>query len=231
MKLLIYVTGLALGALATTAGAQNIAPGTYVYQGGNGSLLVKANRTFVISTVGGNGHICDVEGTLVGNSGKSTENRCVLTLKPIAENWHLDTNGDQSCREYCGARAGFDGLYIKPDAACTSSAIANSRRIFKSNYDHKEFSLAVQILAPVLSQCTQVLNRFDENWIRNDVALAQLRGGDAAACLNTLAPLVEIATMSDDDIRGLPEPTYISNYLDIAKAVRTNLRLCRKSGQ
>ena len=230
MKFRTLLVGLAIGAWGAMAAAQNIAPGTYVYQGGSGSLVVKANRSFTISTFGGNGHICDVEGTLVGNGSKSTDKQCVLTFRPVGANWNLDTNSDQSCREYCGARAGFEGLYIKPEPACTSQAIANSRTAFKSKYDQKDFRLAVQILAPVLNQCATVLNRFEAYRIRNDLALAQLRSGDKAACLTTLAPLVEIASMSDEDIRDLPEPTYVPNYLDIAKAARTNLRLCKGSG-
>ena len=225
------ILGLTLGALGTIAGARTIAPGNYVYEGGWGSLNIEKSGRFVISTFGGNGHICDLDGTHVGRSSTMIDNKCVLTFRPIGSNLQLNTNGDQSCRQYCGARAGFEGLYIKPEPTCTSSAIANSRREFKNKYDQKKFGIAVQTLAPVLSQCTKVLNRFEENWIRNDLALAQLRSGDKAACLDTLKPLVEIAAMTDDDIRGIPEPTYAPNYLDIAKAVRTNLKLCKSANK
>ena len=166
---LVQTTSLALAALvavSTPVAAQGIASGSYVYHGGNGSLSIKSDHSFAITTVGGNAHVCDLEGTLVGNRGKATDSTCELIFKPVGSNLQLDTNGDASCREFCGARAGFDGLYIKPTPACTPNAIAVTREAFKSKYDSKDYASATHTLAPVLSQCTQVLNRFDEHWIR-----------------------------------------------------------------
>lgn len=223
------LTVAALVAVSTPVAAQAIASGNYVYHGGNGSLSIKTDHSFAIATVGGNAHVCDLEGTIVGNRGKATDSACVLIFKPVGSNLQLVTNGDASCREFCGARAGFDGLYIKPTPACTANAIAATRKAFKSKYDGKDYASAAQTLAPVLSQCAQALNRFDENWIRNDLALAQLRSGDKAACLQTLEPLVEMASMSNEEIRETLEPAFVDALVSIAKATRTNLKLC-KSG-
>lgn len=218
----------AWASMGAVALAQTIAPGSYVYEGGNGTLMIKSDQTFSISTFGGNAHMCELEGTIRGNRGAVADSKCGVTLKPAGANWQLDTT-DDSCRDFCGARAGFQGLYIKPSAACTYSAVAKSRKVFKSQYDQKDYTAAIQTLAPVLTQCAQVVNRFEEHWIRNDVALAQFKAGDKAGCLATLAPLAELASRTDADIRDTGEPTYVENYLKLAKAVRTNLRLCKST--
>jgi hypothetical protein len=95
-----------------------------------------------------------------------------------------------------------------------------------SNMTKKNFSDAVQTLSLTLTECVRVLNRFSEWDIRNDLALAQLRSGDAAACLKTLQPLHDLGSMSDEDVRGIPEPAFVDVYLRIARATRTNFRLC-----
>jgi hypothetical protein len=227
MNIKNWIFSIVLAALGSMATAQKIAPGNYVYEGGNGSLNIGADKAFSIDTVGGNGHICGLEGVMSGREGRMTDSKCIVKFKSSGKNLQLSTNEDESCRQYCGARAGFDGLYIMPSSACTPSAIEATRKSFLQKYSQKQFVIAVQKLAPLLIQCKQVINWGDEQWIRNDLALAQFRSGDKAACLKTLSPLNEIAAMTDEEIRGVPEPAYVEHYLDIAKATRTNLRLCK----
>ncbi|NBX20583.1 MAG: hypothetical protein EBR58_04035 [Betaproteobacteria bacterium] len=75
-------------------------------------------------------------------------------------------------------------------------------------------------------ECADVLHHFDKAFIRNDLALAQLRSGDAAGCLVTLQSLKALGSMSDEEVREIPEPTFVDIYLRIARATRTNLSLC-----
>ena len=82
-------------------------------------------------------------------------------------------------------------------------------------------------LAPLLSQCQRTLDWLSEPWLRNDLALAQLRAGDAAACRATLAPLAADAARSDEAIRNDYPPSDADAYLSVLKATRTNLKLCR----
>jgi hypothetical protein len=117
-------------------------------------------------------------------------------------------------------------MYFKPSPACTSKGMTASRKKFKLLYDKKEYSSAVQVLSSVLVNCAPVLNRFDQGFVRNDLALAQLQSGDPAACLQTLQPLQDLGSMRDEEVRETSEPTYVDVYLRLARATRTNLRLC-----
>jgi hypothetical protein len=72
-----------------------------------------------------------------------------------------------------------------------------------------------------------VLTGVTKGWIRNDLALAQLRSGDAAACRQTLAPLAEEAGRTDEQLRENYPPVDADVVLPMLKAARTNLRLCR----
>jgi hypothetical protein len=153
----------------------------------------------------------------------------VLSFKSDGRNVLVSDNQADVCRKFCGARAGFTGLYILPTAGCTAKGIAAGRTQFKRKYDKKIFPEAISILSTMLNDCKRVLHRFEMDWIRNDLALAQLKNGDKAACLKTLSPLVELANYSDAEIRAFPEPTYVDSYLSIAKATRTNLKLCKSA--
>ena len=73
-------------------------------------------------------------------------------------------------------RAGLDGLYLKPAAAgCEPAQLRRQRALFKQQYDRKDYAGAVATLAPLLSQCQRTLDWLGEPWLRNDLALAQLR--------------------------------------------------------
>lgn len=124
-------------------------------------------------------------------------------------------------------RASFSGTYIKPAPACTDKAVANSRRTFKRQYDAKDYAAAQTTLAPVLGGCDRTIDWITKGWIRNDLALAQMRGGDRAACLKTLQPLIEDAAMTDDEIKSSYPPSDAEIFLPVVRAARTNLKLCR----
>jgi hypothetical protein len=206
--------------------AQNVPAGRYVFQGGNGELSIQANGRFHIDTVGGNAHICIVEGVMKGANGLPPDSACVVTFALEGNNIRVTDNGHQECRDACGARAGYTGIYFKPRPACLPKAIAATRKSFKSLYDKQDFALAVQTLSPLLGECAPVLTYFDQGFLRNDSATAQLRNGDATACRQTLQPLQELGSMSDEDVRELPEPAYEDIYLRLARATRTNLKFC-----
>ncbi|BDT73014.1 hypothetical protein os4_25600 [Comamonadaceae bacterium OS-4] len=221
-----WLTALAFISLSLTVQAQIIPPGSYVYKGGNGELNIQANGNFTIDTVGGNAHTCSIEGVIKSKRARLPDSECVVTFTPEDNNIHVTNNEHESCRYSCGVRAGYTGLYIRPSPICTVKGMEVARKKFKQQYGKKEFSAAAQTLLPLLTDCATVLNRFSEWDVRNDLALAQLRGGDAAACLKTLQPLQDLGQMSDENVRGIPEPTFVDIYLRIAHATRTNLKLC-----
>lgn len=221
-----WLTALTLISVGLAAQAQKTPTGSYVYEGGNGELRIQTNGSFTIDTVGGNGHICYLEGEIKGKRARLPDGECVVTFTLEGNNIRVTDNEHKDCRDSCGARAGYTGLYIHPSPACTFKGMTITRRKFKTQYDRKEFSTAVQTLSPVLTDCAAVLNRFREGDLRNDLALAQLHSGDAAACLNTLQPLQDLGSMSDEEVRETSVPFDVDLNIQLARKTRTNLKLC-----
>lgn len=133
---------------------------------------------------------------------------------------------DEACRYYCGARAGFEGEYVRPAPACQPASIAKTRAEFKRLYDRKAYSEAVAVLEPVLKNCSKTMYWLDIGWVRNDLALTHAKLGHREICRQLLQPLAEDAAQTDDQIRENYPPSDAENYLPIVKATRTNLKLC-----
>lgn len=216
--------------LATgAAGAQTANPpaGDYIFERGSGALRVKADGHFDITTIGANAHTCALDGTIVRGKAKIDDTACVVSFAVSADKVQVSTNGVDQCRESCGARATFEGTYTRPTPGCTDKAVAGARKSFKRQYDAKDYAAARTTLTPVLADCAPTLDWITTGWIRNDLALAQLRAGDRAACLQTLQPLAEDAALSDDGIKENYPPADAEIYLPVVRATRTNLKLCR----
>ena len=216
--------------LATgAAGAQTGNPpaGDYIFERGSGALRVKADGHFDITTIGANAHTCALDGTIVRGKAKIDDTACVVSFAVSADKVQVSTNGVDQCRESCGARATFEGTYTRPTPGCTDKAVAGARKSFKRQYDAKDYAAARTTLTPVLADCAPTLDWITTGWIRNDLALAQLRAGDRAACLQTLQPLAEDAALSDDGIKENYPPADAEIYLPVVRATRTNLKLCR----
>ncbi|MFO1128096.1 MAG: hypothetical protein U1E66_06665 [Rhodospirillales bacterium] len=226
-----------LWALSAPAPAQTPKPqtppaGEYVTEKGWGTLQVTSAAgkptTFSLASIGGNMHSCQLEGDIV--DGKASleadeDQRCIVEFVPGADG--IQVGGNDPCRYYCGARAGFEGLYLKVPEGCGGSAQQAARDTFKRLYDRKAYADARAALEPVLSRCGRILGWLDEGWIRNDLALVQHKLGDDRGCRATLAPLAADAAKSDDDIEGAYPPSDAEAYLPIVKATRFNLRLCQ----
>jgi hypothetical protein len=202
-------------------------PGEYIYEGGNGTLTVKSGNRFGIETVGANGHSCTLDGTIAQGKAKLADSTCVVSFSTAADKIVVGTNGSEQCLDNCGARAGFKGNYFKPSPACTTKAVAASRKTFKRQYDAKDYAAAQSTLAPVLAECDATLYWIDKDWMRNDLALAQFKLGDRAACLKTLQPLREDAAKTDSDLKDEYPPVEAEIYGPVVRAARTNLKLCR----
>ena len=79
----------------------------------------------------------------------------------------------------------------------------------------------------LLMMSPHMLELNDQAWIRNDLALTQLRLGDAAACRKTLEPLAQDASKSDASIREDYPGFEADAQIRLARATRTNLKLCQ----
>lgn len=221
---------LLLGAAQTSAQpSQATTPpaGDYIYEHGSGQLRVKADGHFDITTIGANAHTCALDGAIVRGKAKIDDTPCVVNFAVNADKVQVTTNGADQCRDSCGARASFEGTYTRPTPGCTDKAVATSRKTFKRQYDARDYTAAQATLAPVLSDCDGTLDWITKGWIRNDLALTQFKLNDRAACLKTLQPLAEDAALTDDGVKEKYPPADAEIFLPVARATRTNLKLCR----
>jgi hypothetical protein len=200
-------------------------PGTYVFEGGAGTLTLEKG-TFSIEVVGANAHVCALKGTWTASTGFVDEegSRCDVTFAASGPELKVSAKGD-ACRDYCGARATFEGTYLRPKKACTRPEVKRTRDRFKAQFDRKDDATAIATLEPVLRDCSRVTDRFTTMWIRNDLALTYHRAGNDPACLAVLEPLAEYRDAPPDEPVGY-EPAFADEFARIAKATRTNAKLC-----
>jgi len=230
--MLSRIVTLLVFSLALPAAAQKLIPGDYVTEGGWGNLTLSPGPEgamhFTIESVGANGHSCSLEGDL--RNGKATlealdENEtCEVTM--VATSKGVEVHGDDECRSYCGARAGFEGLYLQPAPECRYTAVASARKKFKRLYDAKKFAEARGVLVPVLTKCESTLDWLTSGRIRNDLAVTLHKLRDFTGCRAVLDPLTEDAALSDEEIREKYPPSDADSVMPIVRATRTNLRLC-----
>ncbi len=222
-------------ALFTVSAFAQIAPGEYVGEQGYSQLRVRAAaggaQAFKLMSRGANYHFCELEGAIRNGEARLPESAddkkpCVVTFKILAKGIEVGEKNEGACRTYCGMRAYFGGLHELPPKGCAASEIAGQRKAFKAAYDKKEFARARDTLAPVLNDCKRFLVSTDEGWVRNDLALAEHRAGDSAACRTILKGWVELAQTNDQEIKEGYPPSDAEDFLRLAKATRTNLKLC-----
>ncbi len=247
MKKIISITGIIafISILAAHlsspnfAGAQELRtePGTYLTKGGWGSLSISKNKdgelAFEISSLGANAHSCGLKGTIKSGQailkGSEEKKPCIVTFHLKGDKIEV-TDNENACRSYCGARASFTGLYLKAKQGC--SEIEKSRKAFKRLYDKKAYAQARDVLEPLLKNCEDVVDWMEIGWIRNDLAITEYKLGEYAECLRILRPLEAEAKKTDDELfDSYPgQPAYAESSIAIAKATRTNLKLCGQGG-
>ena len=225
---------LAAPGLAFAQGA--IQPGEYL-DGSGGYLVIKpasaGSLPFTLHTVGGNKHVCDAQGT-IGKNGQAvlkTDDNVACTLDFAAKPEGVEVSLKKMCSGFCGARASLDGMFLKPATGCDRAGVRMSRAEFKKLYDKKAYAEARSVLEPVLKRCSKTLDSREDGWIRNDLGLTFARLGDAAACRKTLEPLAEDAGKTDAKIREELPPNEADTLIRIARAARTNLKLCDAKGK
>ena len=229
----LLLAALAVSSLSLAAPSAAPPAGEYLTEQGWGVLTLKpagtSGQPFSLSTVGSNAHVCQIEGVIrQGHAQVPTEGsdeRCEMDF--VRQGHDIALSSTPGCRYFCGMRAGLDGLYLRPAPGCDTASVRQQRKLFKQRYDQKNYAGAVNTLAPVLARCQKTLDWLGAHWLRNDLALAQLRLGDAAACRATLQPLAADAARRDDAIRDSYPPAEAEGYLGVLRAARTNLKLCR----
>jgi hypothetical protein len=228
VKFAVYALML-LGANLALAQYSTPAEGEYVISDGAwGTLQVQAHGKFRIQTIGTNAHICGVDGVVINGKSKTENSACQVTFKAEGQDVLVATSDPAACRDFCGARAWFEGLYRKPPPLCARKSIASSRQNFKKEYLAKNYGAALATIQPIATQCKEFLHWVDSAWVLNDMALTQFKLGDRAACIRTLQPLAAEAAMSDEELKGKYPPSDAEAYLPAVGATRTNLKLCTK---
>lgn len=215
------------------------APGDYQTEGGWGRLKVTregpVTLRFRLRAEGANGHSCGLDGTILAGVASLTPEGvrevCRVFFGRDGEAVVLSTNGAEACRYYCGARASFEGRYLPSRAGCSEPARRTARRDFKARYDAGDYAGALARLQPVLARCTAATPWLELGWIRNDVAIAQLKLGAPGDCLQTLAPLRADAARSEAEIREAYPPSDADRYLSILRATRSNAARCEASAR
>lgn len=131
------LTGTALS-FTTLAADDTLPAGEYLAKGGWGTLIIQKARqgeqAFSLESLGANGHSCSLDGSI--RNGEASlhedwqEGVCTVTFKLQDNSIEVSNEMTESCRGYCGARASFDGSYLKPAPAaapkpCARPAIAS----------------------------------------------------------------------------------------------------------
>lgn len=221
-------------ALSQPAPAQ-IGPGEYVFEQGRGALRIAAGRggdyPFHISTVGANFHICELQGMIRNNQAHMPDSAheklpCVITFRARGNGIAVASQHEGACSTYCGMRARFDGFYTRPPVGCEPSKVRQTRERFKTTYDRKQYTQALGLLRPVLDRCGVLLDRYDDGWVRNDLAITYYRAGDKVSCLGVLKPWLEVARQPDRALREGYPPSDAEEILRLAHATRANLKVC-----
>ncbi len=223
--------------LAAAANPPGLSPGEYVAEGGWGRLRIKPAPSgalaFDIRATGANGHQCALDGQMRDGLAElptlEPGQSCRLIFRPGVNGIEVASADASNCRHFCGARAGFEGLYRVTSASCTPSAIKRTRAEFKRHYDLKAFEAARAALEPMLAACAASLGWVETGWIRNDLAVTQYRLGDPGACRRVLEPLRADAQTSDREIRNKLPPSDADQWLSVLRAARTNLKLCAEN--
>ena len=195
-------------------------------------MSYRKNNTpfFQIETTGANFHSCGLGGE-IASGGKATlegsEKECVVTFTSTANGIEVKPSGFE-CQYYCGARASFDGIYLKPAAGCDSRSMKKTRSLFKKLYDKKKYQQAFTKLNTLYTTCRKTLGWLETGWIQNDLAVTQYKMGDTKGCNATLASFTEDVKKPDEVILQDHAPSDAEAWLPIVKAARHNLELCNK---
>ncbi len=221
--------------VATAALKSSLQPGDYLTEKGWGYLTLAQDKNaglrFSIEAMGVNGHTCQLTGAV--HDGKSIpdeqdagEQHCEVRFSAKGDSVEVTSNSEQACRYFCGMRAGFEGLYLKPGKGCEPSAVNRAREKFKQLYDKQAYTEARTTLQPVLQNCALTLDWLEIDWIRNDLALTAYKLGDTASCQQLLQTVSVDVNKADDELRDDYAPSDYDNVMPIVKATRTNMKLC-----
>jgi hypothetical protein len=232
----LIIALLLVMAIPLTVFSQQKTPpsGEYITEKGLGHLTIKRSNAgttgFTIMAMDANGRVCDLDGEIRKGRAELESSKqgkpCIVTFTQKGNDIDVDSGTYNECRDYCGAGAGFEGLYLKPARGCDPPAMKKSRAAFKRLYDKKAYAEAKALLKPIIDGCAKTLDWFEDGWIRNDLAITEYKLGNLAACQQILKPLADEASKTDEDLADNYPPADGDSHIHLIKATRANLKLC-----
>lgn len=205
-------------------------PGEYTYvEGGSahGQLTIKGSG-FTLETIGGNCSTCSLQGAIQGTTAEAADGdtKCHVKLSGNKNALKLDSSSStESCTNFCGARAAFDGEYRRPPPACTSQKRAARIEQSHKQYAARNYDASRMTLTSVLSECGTFMDWVERDKARSDLALTEFHRGDSAQCLAVLSKTVAVQSQKDGGV-SLP-PCDRDNYESTSKAILHNQALCQ----
>jgi len=224
---------------AFAAAAAAPAPGEYGTKDGWGSLKISGQgdvRQFTIDAMGANGHSCGLSGTLRGEIAEVTEGSdtpCRVSFKRTPGGFEVKALTEESCRDYCGARAGFEGEYLALPAGCTAAASTRRRAAYLADYRGKRYAPALAGMDAFDKECGTFFDWLERDRFANDRAITLLRLGRPKECLAVLDTTIAAGSRDEDSLQeeldkngSMLPPSDWDNYLPIAKSTWFNRKLC-----
>jgi hypothetical protein len=231
--LFLAIVILLIASSIALAQETQLQPGVYLTEHGWGTLTIEKDSgdrlSFTILTVGSNSHTCSLDGKIT--RGKSflesgeKDRPCVVTFAPQGRNIKV-TGSNPECRFYCGMRASFEALYMKPPKNCAPIARQKARNDFKRLYNKKSYTQARDKLETLLSNCSEFIGWIEGGWLRNDLAITLYKLRDFEGCRKTLAGFSADIAKTEEQLREDYPPSDADSYIPVVKAARTNLKLC-----
>jgi hypothetical protein len=221
------------------AEANDISIGEYIPDGGGGSLIISKTKNqqlhFEIQVIGSDS-FCEMKGEIQNHQSVTDKeySDCILEFTAKGKKIAVSTEKTfEECSVPCGVHIGFQGLYSKVPAGCTSKEFSTAYKQFDHFYATKAYGKAEKILEPLLKHCADTLYWLTVDRMRNDLAVTQYHLGQYKNCLQTLAPikanmfpnggkLPEI----EEELRDALVPRDFYVFLPIAKATWHNWNLC-----
>lgn len=232
--------------------AQTFPSGTYWF-GSMGSLQMEradsqGKQRFSIGILGRNAHLCDLDGVvqrgrvIIPEDAKPAD-QCHIHFKWQSDkSIQIDTpkNDNGACSSYCGTGAYFTGRYAIPPTVCRNAE--QTRKVFLKLYQAKQYSAALQQLAPLMRDCKPWTDRMSEIAMRNDMAITYFHLKRPDECIRVLAPFTkggiaregksnpenEIADNDEELIDEIAQgqSVFYQQAGEMIVAARTNLKLC-----
>ena len=230
IEIYFYLVIILIGTSISYAGT-TILPGVYETEGGWGTVTIKNNQ-FKISTMGENGHTCNLAGKIIGTKGITTEeyssDACKIIFEAQSSTIEIKIDTDDACRAYCGARADFTGKYYIPASECAIKSRKERRKDFLKFYTEKQYITAYEKLSTLNLECGNFFNWIEKDQIKNDLAVTLFHIENKNECLNVLKTTLGWEQKTVEDLQNYLPPTDYEIYLPVAKATWNNIKLCQK---